>query len=45
MMYFEGYQYDEIAELMEVPIGTIKSRIFYARRFLKGVLGGEILNA
>ena len=45
MMYFEGYQYDEIADLMQVPIGTIKSRIFYARRFLKGVLGGEILNA
>lgn len=41
MMYFEGYQYDEIAEIINVPIGTIKSRIFYARKFLKSVLAGE----
>lgn len=43
LLYFEGYQYDEIAEMMQVPIGTIKSRIFYARKFLKSVLGQEIL--
>ena len=42
MMYFEGYQYDEIAELMDAPIGTVKSRIFYARKFLKNVLGSEL---
>lgn len=41
MMYFEGYQYDEIASIINVPIGTIKSRIFYARKFLKSVLSGE----
>ena len=41
MMYFEGYQYDEIAEIVNVPIGTIKSRIFYARKFLKNILSGE----
>lgn len=44
MMYFEGYKYEEIADLMEVPLGTIKSRIYYARKFLKNVLGNEILN-
>lgn len=34
-MYVEGYQYDEIAELLNLPLGTVKSRIFYARKRLK----------
>jgi RNA polymerase sigma-70 factor, ECF subfamily len=31
-MYFEGYKYKEIAEELDLPIGTIKSRIFLARK-------------
>lgn len=31
-MYFEGYKYKEIADEMKLPIGTIKSRIFLARK-------------
>ena len=34
MMFFEGYKYDEIAETMDLPIGTVKSRIFFARQKL-----------
>jgi RNA polymerase sigma-70 factor (ECF subfamily) len=34
----EGLSYDEIAELMEVPVGTVKSRIFRGRRRLQQVL-------
>ena len=34
-LHLEGFKYDEIAEQMEVPIGTIKSRIFLARKILK----------
>lgn len=34
-MYYEGYQYNEIAKRMNLPIGTIKSRIFFARKQLK----------
>jgi RNA polymerase sigma factor (sigma-70 family) len=33
-MAFEGYQYEEIAQKMKVPTGTIKSRIFNARKQL-----------
>lgn len=33
-MAFEGYQYEEIAQEMGVPTGTIKSRIFNARKRL-----------
>jgi len=36
MLYFEGYKYHEIADMLEEPLGTIKSRIHFARRLLKG---------
>jgi RNA polymerase sigma-70 factor (ECF subfamily) len=35
MMAFEGYKYDEIAEELGSPLGTIKSRIFFARKKLQ----------
>lgn len=34
-MYVSGYQYNEIAETLDVPLGTVKSRIFFARHELK----------
>lgn len=33
-MHFEGFKYKEIADTMKLPIGTIKSRIFIARKRL-----------
>ncbi|MGQ3014588.1 MAG: RNA polymerase sigma factor [Flavobacteriales bacterium] len=33
-MYFEGFKYKEIAEDLGLPIGTVKSRIFLARKQL-----------
>lgn len=39
-MYFDGYKYKEIAENMGVPIGTVKSRIFMARKTLMDKLQG-----
>lgn len=35
LLYLEGYKYHEIAEILRKPIGTIKSRIHFARKLLK----------
>ena len=34
-MHVAGYKYNEIAEKINVPLGTVKSRIFFARRKLQ----------
>ena len=34
-MYLNGYKYNEIAEKLNVPLGTVKSRIFFARQELQ----------
>lgn len=34
-MYHEGYKYHEIADLFQIPIGTVKTRIHVARQLLK----------
>jgi RNA polymerase sigma factor (sigma-70 family) len=36
--FFEGYKYKEIADELNVPIGTVKSRIFLARKKLMHAL-------
>ncbi|HWR33066.1 MAG TPA: RNA polymerase sigma factor [Chitinophagaceae bacterium] len=35
LLYFEGYKYNEIADLLNEPLGTVKSRIHFARKSLK----------
>jgi RNA polymerase sigma-70 factor (ECF subfamily) len=37
-MYMQGYQYQEIADEMGIPLGTVKSRIFFARKRLQKLL-------
>lgn len=35
LMHFQGFKYLEIAEKMGIPVGTVKSRIFLAKRSLR----------
>ena len=35
LLYFDGYKYNEIADMLSEPLGTIKSRIHFARKLLK----------
>jgi RNA polymerase sigma-70 factor (ECF subfamily) len=35
LMHFQGYKYEEIAATMKIPLGTVKSRIFFARKELQ----------
>lgn len=38
VMHHEGYKYNEIAEMFNLPLGTVKSRIFFARKALKEMI-------
>ncbi|GBF49645.1 RNA polymerase sigma subunit [Leptospira ryugenii] len=38
LRYFENLSYNEIAEIMECNVGTVKSRLFKAKEFLKHLI-------
>ena len=38
LLYFDGFRYHEIARMLKEPLGTIKSRIHFARKLLKSQL-------
>jgi len=38
LMHYEGFKYLEISEELDLPLGTVKSRIFFARKHLKKTL-------
>ena len=40
LMHTEGYKYKEIAEKLNLKIGTVKSRIFFTRKKLMEILQG-----
>lgn len=44
LMFYQGYEYKEIASHLEIPIGTVKSRIFLARQKMKTMIGTRYQN-
>lgn len=38
LRYFKEYSYEEIAEELDIPIGTVKAQLFRARELLFGIL-------
>lgn len=41
LMHFQGFKYEEIAEKLRLPIGTVKNRIHLARKELQQHLGAN----
>lgn len=41
LTYFHELGYREIAEIMDCPVDTVKTRMFHARRHLKTLLSGD----
>ena len=42
LYYLKGISYDEIAQVMEIPMGTLKTWMFRARKQLKRIVEKEI---
>jgi RNA polymerase sigma-70 factor (ECF subfamily) len=42
LRHFQDLAYAEIAQVLEIPIGTVMSRLFYARRKLKKLLEKDL---
>jgi RNA polymerase sigma-70 factor (ECF subfamily) len=42
LTYFEGYSCAEIAEIMQCPVSTVKTRMFHARRRLRMLLPDDM---
>jgi RNA polymerase sigma-70 factor, ECF subfamily len=42
LRHFAGLSYEEIAEVKEMPLGTVKNKLFRARAVLKERLAGEL---
>ena len=41
LTYYQGLSYPEIAEVMDCPLGTVKTRMFHARRKLARLLAEQ----
>lgn len=37
-LHVAGYKYEEISEVLNMPLGTVKSRIFFTRKQLRRIL-------
>jgi len=44
LTYFHGMGYREIAEIVDCPVDTVKTRMFHARRRLKQAMTGSLVD-
>ena len=43
-MLYQGFKYHEIATQLSIPVGTVKSRVFVARKLMREILQAYRLN-
>lgn len=41
LTFYHGLSYQEIAEIVQSPVNTVKTRMFYAKKKLEEALGGQ----
>lgn len=41
LMHYQGFKYQEIADHLNLPLGTVKSRIFFARKEMKSQIASQ----
>lgn len=41
LMHYQGFKYQEIADHLSLPLGTVKSRIFFARKDLRSQISAH----
>lgn len=41
LMHYQGFKYQEIADHLTLPLGTVKSRIFFARKDLRAQISAH----
>ena len=44
LYYLKGISYDEIAEALDIPMGTLKTWMFRARKQLRRIVEKELFN-
>lgn len=44
LTYFHGLGYREIAQIVDCPVDTVKTRMFHARRRLKQAMAGSLMD-
>ncbi len=42
LTYFQGFSYPEIAQIVDCPTDTVKTRMFHARKRLKAAFAGQL---
>jgi RNA polymerase sigma-70 factor (ECF subfamily) len=42
LTYFHGFSYPEIAQIVDCPTDTVKTRMFHARKRLRAAIGGQL---
>jgi len=40
---YQGFKFDEMAEILEIPVSTVKSRLYTALDLLKATLAPAVL--
>jgi RNA polymerase sigma-70 factor (ECF subfamily) len=44
-MHYEGIKYEEISDRLDLPLGTVKSRIFLAKKKMQSLLQDRGIDA